>query len=177
MTTTEFETAPDHACTPDGGCAVVARHGARMSQPAVAVPPAMAALQALGGAIAATGVPPSTLDLVNVRVSQINACGVCLLGDLRAARKHGVSDEQLATVAAWREAPFFSDAECAALALAEAMTRLADRSDAVPDDVWDGVARHYDEEARAGLVLAVANINLWNRLNVATRQVAGAYEW
>ena len=177
MTTTELETQPDGACTPDGGCAVVDRHGARMSHPAMIVPPAMAALQALGGAIAETGVPVSTLDLVNVRVSQINGCGVCLLGDLRAAKKHGVSDERLALVAAWREAPFFSDAECAALALAEAMTRLSDRSDPVPDDVWDEAARHYDEEALAGLVLAIANINLWNRLNVATHQVAGAYEW
>ncbi len=177
MTTTEFETRPDGACAPDGGCAVVDRHGARMGHPAMIVPPAMAALQALGAAIGETGVPLSTLDLVNVRASQINACGVCLLGDLRAAKKHGVSDERLALVAAWREAPFFSDAECAALALAEAMTRLSDRSEAVPDDVWDEAARHYDEEALAGLVLAIANINLWNRLNVATQQVAGAYEW
>jgi AhpD family alkylhydroperoxidase len=177
MTTTEFETMPDGACTPDGGCAVVDRHGARMSHPAMVVPPAMTALQALGAAIAETGVPVSTLDLVNVRVSQINACGVCLLGDLRAAKKHGVSDERLALVAAWREAPFFSDAERAALALAEAMTRLSDRSDPVPDDVWDEAARHYDEEPLAGLVLAIANINTWNRLNVATHQVAGAYEW
>ena len=177
MTTTEFETKPDGVCTPDGGCAVVERHGARMGHPAMIVPPAMAGLQALGAAIAETGVPVSTLDLVNVRVSQINACGVCLLGDLRAAKKHGVSDERLALVAAWREAPFFSDAECAALALAEAMTRLSDRSDPVPDDVWDEATRHYDEGALAGLVLAIANINLWNRLNVATHQVAGAYEW
>ena len=175
MTTTE--TKLDGACTPDGGCAVVGRHGARMSHPAMIVPPAMAALQALGAAIAETGVPLSTLDLVNVRVSQINGCGVCLFGDLRAAKKHGVSDEQLAVVAAWREAPFFSDAECAALALAEAMTRLDDRSDPVPDDIWDEAARHYDEQALAGLVLAIANINVWNRLNVATHQVAGTYEW
>lgn len=177
MTTTEFETRPDGACTPDGGCAVVDRHGARLGHPAMIVPPAMAALQALGAAVAEAGVPVTTLDLVNVRVSQINACGVCLLGDLRAAKKHGVSDEQLAVVAAWREAPFFSEAERAALALAEAMTRMSDRSDPVPDDVWDEAAGHYDEVALAGLVLAIANINLWNRLNVATQQVAGAYEW
>jgi AhpD family alkylhydroperoxidase len=177
MTTTEFDTTADGACTPDGGCAVVDRHGARMSHPAMIVPPAMTALQALGAAVAETAVPLSTLDLVNVRVSQINSCGVCLLGDLRAAKKHGVSEDRLALVAAWREAPFFSDAECAALALAEAMTRLNDRPDPVPDDVWDEAALHYDETALAGLVLAIANINLWNRLNVATHQVAGAYEW
>ena len=177
MTTTPLETEPDGACAPDGGCAVVADHGARMSHPAVIVPSAMGALQALGAAIAETGVPVGTLDLINVRVSQINSCAVCLLGDLRAAKKHGVSDEQLAVVAGWREAPFFSDAERAALALAEAMTRLNDRPDPVPDDVWDEAARHYDEQALAGLVLAIANINVWNRVNVATRQVAGAYEW
>ena len=177
MTTTELETNHDGACTPDGGCAVVAANGARMNHPAMIVPSAMSALQALGAAIAETGVPVGTLDLVNVRVSQINACGVCLLGHLHAAKKHGVSDEQLAVVAGWREAPFFSDAERAALALAEATTRLDDRSDAVPDDVWDAAARNYDEQALAGLVLAIANINVWNRLNVATHQVAGAYEW
>ena len=177
MTTTELETTLDGACTPDGGCAVVDPHGARMTHPAMIVPGAMPALQGLGAAIAETGVPVSTLDLINVRVSQINSCAVCLLGDLRAAKKHGVSEEQLAVVAGWREAPFFSDAERAALALAEAMTRLSDRPDPVPDDVWDEAARHYDEQGLAGLVLAIANINVWNRVNVATRQVAGAYEW
>lgn len=177
MTTTDFETSLDGSCTPDGGCAVVDRHGARMSHPAMIVPQAMDALQALGATIAATGVPVTTLDLVDVRVSQINGCGVCLLGHLRAAKKHGVSDDRLAVVAGWREAPFFDEAERAALALAETITRLNDRSDPVPDDVWDEAARHYDEQALAGLVLAIANINLWNRVNVATHQVAGAYEW
>lgn len=167
----------DGACTRDGGCAVVDGQSARMSHPAMIIPGAMAALQGVGATVADSGLAVSTLDLVNLRVSQINGCGVCLLGDLRAAKKHGESDERLALVAGWREAPFFSAAERAALALAEAMTRLCDRSDPVADDVWDGVARHYDERALAGLVLAIANINLWNRLNVATRQVAGAYEW
>lgn len=148
-----------------------------MGHPAMLVPGAMDALQSLGAAIADTGLPVRTIDLVNLRVSQINACGVCLLGDVRAAKKHGESDDRIAVVAGWREAPFFTDAERAALALAEAMTRLDDRSDPVPDDVWDEAARHYDDQSLAGLVLAIANINVWNRLNVATKQVAGAYEW
>ena len=164
-------------CTPDGGCAVVDQHGARMGHPAMIVPGAMAALQAVGAAVAESGLPMRTIDLVNLRVSQINGCGVCLLGDVRAAKKHGETDERLAVVAGWRDAPFFTGSERAALALAEAVTRLSDRSDPVPDDVWDEAARHYDEAALAALVVAIANINVWNRLNVATRQVAGAYEW
>src|SRR5690242_20179441 len=133
MTTTELQTDRGGTCTPDGGCAIGDRHGARMNHPAMIVPPAMAALQALGAAIAETGVPVRTLDLINVRVSQINSCGVCLLGHIHVAKTHGVSEDELAVVAGWREAPFFSDAERAALALAEAMTRFSDRPDAVPD--------------------------------------------
>jgi len=148
-----------------------------MGHPAMIVPGAMEALQAVGAAVAATGLPVRSIDLINLRVSQINGCGVCLLGDVRAAKKHGETEERLAVVAGWREAPFFTDAERAALALAEAVTRLNDRSDPVPDAVWSEAARHFDEQALAALVVAIANINLWNRLNVATGQVAGAYEW
>ena len=75
--------------------------------------------------------------------------------------------------AAWRDAPFFSDAERAALALTEAATRMSDQSDPVSDEVWDEAARHYDEQELGALVLAIASINVWNRLNVTTRQVAG----
>jgi AhpD family alkylhydroperoxidase len=181
MTTTELETDLETErqgdCSPDGSCAVVDPHGSRMGHPAMILPNAMASLQAVGGAIAASELPVRTIDLVNLRVSQINSCGVCLLGDVRAAKKHGETDERIAVVAGWREAPFFTDAERAALALAEAMTRLADRSNPVPDDVWNEVDRHYDDTSLAALVLQIATINLWNRLNVATRQIAGAYEW
>jgi alkylhydroperoxidase family enzyme len=93
----------------------------------------------------------------------------------RSLKKASESDERLYTVAAWRDAPYFTDAERAALALTEAATRLADRPDPVPDDIWEEAARHYDEKALAALVLAIATINVWNRLNVSTRQVAG--EW
>jgi len=138
---------------------------------------AMTALQAVGAAVGRSGVPARTIDLVNLRASQINSCGVCMLGDAIGAKKAGETDERLWVVAGWRDAPFFSDAERAALALTEAITRLSDRADAVPDEVWDEAACHYDEGELAALVLAIANINLWNRLNVATKQVAGAYEW
>ncbi|TGV72840.1 carboxymuconolactone decarboxylase family protein, partial [Mesorhizobium sp. M00.F.Ca.ET.158.01.1.1] len=84
-------------------------------------------------------------------------------------------DERIFALAAWRETPYFTDAERAALALAEAGTRLADRPDAVPDDVWDEAARHYDEKALAALVIQIALINAFNRLNAATRQPVGAW--
>jgi AhpD family alkylhydroperoxidase len=150
---------------------------ARMDHPAMLVPDAMAALQAVGAAVGATELPDRTVGLVNTRVSQINGCGVCLLGHYAHAKQSGETDERLMTVAGWREAPFYSDAERAALALAEAVTRMDDRADPVPDDVWADARRHYDDGQLAALVLAIANINLWNRLNVATRQVAGAAEW
>jgi len=149
---------------------------ARMTNPAFVVPDAMQALQALGKAIQKGGVPAKTLELVNLRASQINGCGVCAVQHSRIAKKLGETDERLFAVAAWREAPYFTDAERAALALTEAATRLSDRADPVPDEIWDEAARHYDEQALAALVLNIASINVWNRLNVTTRQVAGQ-EW
>jgi AhpD family alkylhydroperoxidase len=178
MTTTELDPQVTGGCSPDGACAVVDRlGGARIGQPAMVLPGAMEALQAVGAAVAASGLAERTIDLVNLRVSQINGCGVCMLGDVRIAKRHGESDDRLAVVAGWREAPFFTDEERAALALAEAVTRLSDRADPVPDQVWDEAARHFDEQSLAALVLQIGSINLWNRLNVATRQVAGTYEW
>lgn len=148
----------------------------RIPNPAMIVPDAMAALQAVGAAVGNGGLPARTIELINMRASQINGCSVCLVGHLRGAKQHGETDDRLAAVAGWRDAPFFSDAERAALALTEAATRLGDRSDPVPDAVWEDATRHYDEVQLATLVLAIANINVWNRLNVATRQVAGAWE-
>jgi AhpD family alkylhydroperoxidase len=149
----------------------------RLSHPAMLVPDAMTALQSVGAAVGNGDVPDRTIELVNMRASQINGCGVCLVGHVRGAKGHGETDDRIAAVAGWRDAPFFSDAERAALALTEAVTRLSDRSDPVPDAVWDEAARNYDEAQLATLVLAIANINVWNRLNVATRQIAGAYDW
>ena len=116
------------------------------------------------------------LELISLRASQINGCGVCAVQHPRLARKLGETDDRLFALAAWRDAPYFTDAERAALALTEATTRLSDTADPVPDEIWDEAARHYDERALAALVLAIAGINVWNRLNVATRQVAGQ-EW
>jgi AhpD family alkylhydroperoxidase len=149
---------------------------ARMGNPALIVPGALQALQAVGQLVQHSGIPAKTLELINLRASQINGCGVCAVQHPRIARKLGETDERLFAVTAWREAPYFTDAERAALALTEAATRLSDRADPVPDAIWDEVARHYDEQALAALVLAIANINVWNRLNVTTRQIAGQ-EW
>ena len=147
---------------------------ARLKHPAMVLPDAMQSLQAMGAAIAKSGVPARTLELVSLRASQINGCSVCVDGHPRIARKLGETDERLFAVAAWRDAPYFAEAERAALALAEAVTRLDDRSDPVPDEIWEEAARHYDEPALAALIISIALINFWNRLNVATRQVAGS---
>lgn len=149
---------------------------ARMNHPAFIIPDAMQALQAVGKVIQQSGIPPKTLELINLRASQINGCGVCAVQHPRIAKKLGETDERLFAVTAWREAPYFTDAERAALALTEAVTRMSDRADPVPDEIWNEAARHYDEPTLAALVIAIANINVWNRLNVTTRQVAGQ-EW
>ena len=99
---------------------------------------------------------------------------MCLVRGLRhrAGAQAGETAERLAAVVAWREAPYFDDAERAALALTEAATRLADRPDPVPDEIWVAAARHYDERQPAGMVLMIGMANLFNRFNVTTRQIA-----
>jgi AhpD family alkylhydroperoxidase len=152
---------------------------ARIESPAITVPGAIQALQRLSAAVRHTGIPETTLHLVEMRASQINGCAVCLDMHSREMKKVGEPDHRIATIAAWREAPYFSDAERAALALTEAATRIADKSDPVPDEVWDEAARHYDEQQLGGLVLAITAINSWNRINVTTRQITGEWvdEW
>lgn len=149
---------------------------ARATNPAFSVPGAMDALMALDKAVGAAGLSPITRELVHIRASQINGCSVCAVQHPRIARRHGETDERIWAISGWRDAPYFDDAERAALALAEAVTRLADGSDGVPDDVWQAAADHYDEPQLAALVMTIAHVNLWNRLNVTTRQVAGQ-EW
>ncbi|HEY6176126.1 MAG TPA: carboxymuconolactone decarboxylase family protein [Kofleriaceae bacterium] len=146
-----------------------------MKNPLMIFPAALQAMLAQHKAIEDAGVPARTLLLVDLRASQINGCSVCADMHARQLKKDGESDERLFTVAAWREAPYFTDAERAALALTEAVTRLADRSDAVPDELWREVARHYDERGIAALVLQIGLINAFNRINASTRQIAGPY--
>jgi len=145
----------------------------RMKNPAMVLPDAMKPLQALYAATQRGGVPQRTLELVHLRVSQINGCSFCVHAGAITAKKAGETDERLFAVAAWRDAPYFTDAERAALALAEAVTRLADRPDPVPDEIWNEAAKHYDEKALAALILSIGTTNVYNRVNVTTRQPAG----
>ena len=149
---------------------------ARMTNPAFAVPGAMDALTGLAKAVGGARAPINP-EIVHLRASQINGCSVCVDMHAKAARKAGESEERLFAVGAWREAPYFSDAERAALELTEALTRVADEADPVPDAIWEAAAAHFDDTQLGALVLDIAMINLWNRLNVATRQVAGEQSW
>ncbi|MGB8345110.1 MAG: carboxymuconolactone decarboxylase family protein [Ktedonobacteraceae bacterium] len=149
----------------------------RMTNPATLLPDASDGIQTLLKGIYKGGVPRKTLELVHLRASQINGCSFCVDSGARSAKKAGESDERLFAVAAWRETPYFTDAERAALALAEAVTRLADRADPVPDEIWEEAARHYDEKGLATIILMIATTNLFNRVNVTTRQPTGEVTW
>jgi AhpD family alkylhydroperoxidase len=144
-----------------------------MKNPAAIIPGAMKAIQALNAATQQGGVPPATLGLVHLRASQINGCSACTDAGATSAAKAGVSAEKLLTLAAWYEDPRFDDAERAALALTEAMTRLADRPGAVTDEVWAEAAKHYDERQLGALVLMVSITNFFNRINTTFRVPAG----
>jgi len=148
---------------------------ARIKNPALSVPGALDALQQLGNSATTSGIPQTTLYLIHLRASQINGCSVCVDIHSRELEHAGESRERINTLAAWRETPYFNEAERAALALTEAATRLADRPDPVPDDVWEEAARHYTEEQLAALVVAIATINAFNRMNAATRQMTGGW--
>jgi AhpD family alkylhydroperoxidase len=148
---------------------------ARIANPALTVPGAMQALQSLATAIKDAEVPDTTLYLIELRASQINGCSVCVDIHSRELKAAGEPDERIFGVAAWREASYYSDAERAALALTEAGTRLADRSDPVPEDVWQQAARHYEEPQLAAIVILIAAINAWNRVNAITAQVSGQW--
>src|SRR3954454_9372622 len=144
---------------------------ARIDHPAQTLPGAMQALMKLDGATRQAGVPATTISMLQLRAGQINGCSGCVDIHSRERRAAGEPDTRIFMVAAWRETPYFTDPERAALALTEAVTRLADRPDPVPDAFWAEAARHYDDAQLAALVLAIAAINAWNRLNIATRQI------
>jgi AhpD family alkylhydroperoxidase len=148
---------------------------ARMNHPVLVVPDAMKALQALGD-LTKLGLPEKLLELVHLRASQINGCSACVDMHPKLAKKAGETDERLFAVAAWRETPYFTDSERAALALTEALTRISDRAEPVSDTVWGDADKQFDEQELAALILAIANINVWNRLNVAVRQPAGVWK-
>ncbi|MFI8460915.1 carboxymuconolactone decarboxylase family protein [Kitasatospora sp. NPDC085464] len=145
-----------------------------MKNPALVLPDAMKGVQAVYKAMYQGGVSPQLLELVHLRASQINGCSACVFAGVQGAKKHGETDERLHAVAAWREAPFFTDEERAALELTEAATRIADRSGkAVPDEVWDAAADHFNEEQLSAIVLMIALTNFFNRINTTIEEPAG----
>jgi AhpD family alkylhydroperoxidase len=123
-----------------------------------------------------SGLPGSTQELVKLRASQINGCGVCTDMHTKDAAHAGESQLRLNLVAAWREATVFTEAERAALELAEQGTRIADAAGGVTDEAWANAAQHYDEDQLAALVSLIGLINTYNRINVITRQPAGDYK-
>src|SRR5258706_3448868 len=146
---------------------------ARMSQnPVMIVPDALQALQTLRKSAEQGAVPSGTIGLVQLRASQINGCSACVDQHCRLLKEAGETDERLFVVAAWRDAPYFTDAERAALALAEAVTRIADQADPVPDSIWEEAARHYDEQGLAVLILLIAPPHPFHRLHVTHRPAA-----
>lgn len=146
----------------------------RIANPAALLPEAWEGIQKLIVAVRRGGLSPTIVELTHMRASQINGCSSCIEGTVAHAHKMKVDlDERLLMVAAWRHSSRFTEAERAALELTEEMTRLADRGDPVPDETWARAARYYDDKALAALSLHVALVNLFNRLNVSTRQPAG----
>jgi AhpD family alkylhydroperoxidase len=132
------------------------------------------AMNALDDAVGAVGIEPSLRELIKLRASQINGCGYCIDMHSKDARRGGESEQRLYGLVAWREAPYYTDRERAALALTEAVTLIAG---GVPEDVWAEAARHFDPEELAGLIWSIATINTWNRLAIPTGDpVPGSYE-
>jgi AhpD family alkylhydroperoxidase len=132
------------------------------------------AMSALESYVRQCGLEHSLLELVKTRASQINGCAFCLDMHTKDARAAGETEQRLYTLSAWRETPFFSDRERAALAWTEAVTRVADTH--VPDDVFELVSKHFSEKELADLTLAIVTINGWNRLAIAFRKVPGSYQ-
>jgi AhpD family alkylhydroperoxidase len=146
---------------------------ARIENPVMTVPEAYQAMQMLADSAKTQGIPQTTRFLMHLRASQINGCSVCVDIHSRELEHVGEPSARIFAVAAWREAPYFSDAERAALALTEAATRLSDTIDPVSDEIWEQAALHYDRDQLAALVISIATINAWNRLMIATAQIGG----
>lgn len=136
-------------------------------------PDVTTAVQHLYKAIHSGGVEPRLLGLVHLRASQINGCSPCVFAGVVSAKKHGETDERLHNVAAWRETPFFTEAERAALALTEAATRIQDGAPGVTDEIWDAAAAHFDDTQLSALTLEIALTNFFNRINRTVREQAG----
>lgn len=139
----------------------------------VASPDLFTGIEQLQKAIHAGGVDPLVLELVHLRASQINGCSPCVFAGVQAAKKHGETEERLHSVITWRETPFFTEQERAALALTEAATRIQDGSSGVTDEIWDAAATHFDENQMSAIILNIAITNFFNRINHTIREQAG----
>jgi AhpD family alkylhydroperoxidase len=131
------------------------------------------AIQHLVKAIHTGGVDPLVLELVHLRASQINGCSPCVFAGVESAKKHGETDERLHNVVTWRETPFFTEEERAALALTEAATRIQDGEPGVTDEIWAAAAAHFDEKQLSSIILNIALANFFNRINRTIREQAG----
>lgn len=131
-------------------------------------------LNTAGKVVDGSALPAATYELVKIRASQINGCGFCTDMHTKDAAHAGETSVRLNLVAAWHEATVFTEAERAALALTEEATRIADGR-GVSDETWEQVRKHYDDDQTAALIVAIATINAWNRLNVIVRTPAGGY--
>jgi AhpD family alkylhydroperoxidase len=150
----------------------------RMKNPAFVLPDGFKGIGHLLAAVHKGGVSASTIELVGLRVSQINGCTACVQGHWEKAKELGEPDERIVSVVTWRESPYLDEAERVALALTDTLTRIADRSDEpVPDDLWAAVNKHYSEEQVAALLLCIGTANLFNRMNVAVREQADRPSW
>jgi AhpD family alkylhydroperoxidase len=150
-------------------------HGPRLSADAGRSQDAVAGVQQIIKSIYGGGVPRQTLELVHMRASQINGCNACIAAGIQTAARVGIDTELLIALPAWRESALFDDAERSALALTEAMTRLADHPDVVTDEIWAQAAEHFDEPGLAALVSMIALTNFFNRVNTTLRIQPG--EW
>jgi AhpD family alkylhydroperoxidase len=144
---------------------------ARMKSPASR--DVMGAIQQLNKAIHAGGVDPLVLELLHLRASQINGCSPCVFGGVESAKKQGETDQRLHNLVAWRDTPFFTEEERAALTLTEAATRIQDGAPGVTDEIWDAAAACFDEKQLSAIVLEIAMTNFFNRINHTTREQAG----
>jgi AhpD family alkylhydroperoxidase len=139
-------------------------------------PDAVAGVQQIMKAIYAGGVPQETLELVHMRASQINGCNACIASGITNAGRIGLSSERLLTLPAWRESALYDDGERGALALAEAMTRLADHPDVVTEEIWADAAAQFDDPALSALVSMIALTNFFNRVNTTLKIQPGSWE-
>lgn len=147
---------------------------ARMPHPAFLLDGGMGALAAMNRVAASADIPPAITHLVTLRASQINGCSWCTVEHTRELREEdGASEERIAAVVSWREAPYFTARERVALAFAEAVTRVADRPDPVPDALWSEVTAAFTHRQIAALLFTIGTINVWNRINATIRQPAG----